>query len=881
MPSKTNFADKFFVVGGTLGGNVASYVRRPLDDDLLQLTLAGEYCNVLAARQMGKSSLMVRTAQKLREAGVKVAIIDLTAIGSSVSASEWYFGLLSRLVRELKIEMDEQSWWQAMEAKSPVQRFSDFLRDVILETVKEPVVVFIDEIDSTLKLDFTDDFFAAIRAAYNARSRDEAYKRLTFVLLGVARPGDLIKDRTRTPYNIGVNVDVTDFQLNELDAFRAVLDEYFPKQGREVLQWVLNWTGGQPYLTQKLCAEVADADGTSISKSTVDELVETIFLSDQARTETNLRAIRDRIQNSPYLMEMLDVYKRVLAGKRIAAEERSIAQNELKLTGLLRVSPQGILQVRNNIYEHIFDLNWAKSSVPANVTNRRLIAAISGIASIAIAVAGFLYLRQANQAIEAQAQTYVDTFNTSSSQEVRISNLAGLFGLGGDYKKQALELFQSLSYQDQLALFDLTTPQNVGNELVVVVGGVYQSISNTSDGNALLLAMANALGGTEAAGAAGLAFEITDWVDGRQALAQGQYEAAVDFLSEVIKRSEDREKPNLPALLERAQAYIRLEQYDSALRDLDRVIELDDTRASEVNGIILREGNDALIDYLREHSGVYLNIENAISVPTSTPTEEPASESVPLPDKIVSEGTEMVLVPAGEFIMGMDAKDAFENCKKYSVYCDGASGFEEQSPEHIVYLDSYYIDKYEVTNLQYGDCVKTGECDPPRMNSSYSRASYFDNPDFAEYPIIHMSWSSASRYCQWRGAKLPTEAQWEKAARGTDGRLYPWGNEFDTTYARSGPGDTAEVGSYSKGVSPYDAYDLMGNVWEWVADWYQEDYYSFSPFDNPLGPTSGTLHSVRGGSWYSGGGEYTAAHRGAVVPYNTFEFGFRCAMDAP
>ena len=327
----TSHSKDFFVVGGTLKREAASYVKRPVDDEILRLTLGGNYCNVLAARQTGKSSLMVRTSERLKQEGVRTVIIDLTSIGSNVSPSEWYFGLLSRLKRELKLTVDENAWWQARSEQSPVQRFSDFLREVILEEITDPIVVFVDEIDSTLKLGFTDDFFAAIRAAYNARSNDPAYERLTFVLLGVARPADLIKDRTRTPYNIGASVDVTDFQFYELDAFEAALEQACPGQGGQILGWALEWTGGQPYLTQKLCAEVVEQAGGKYSEDRLAALVMQLFLGDKARTETNLRSIRDRVSENPYAAKMLPIYKRVLAGKPVAAEERSIEQNELKV----------------------------------------------------------------------------------------------------------------------------------------------------------------------------------------------------------------------------------------------------------------------------------------------------------------------------------------------------------------------------------------------------------------------------------------------------------------------------------------------------------------------------------------------------------------------
>lgn len=623
IASHTNF----FVVGGTLGGNAASYIRRPLDDDLLRLTLAGEYCNVLAARQMGKSSLIVRTSQKLREYGARAVIIDITSIGSSVSPSEWYFGLLSRLARELKLDIDEHAWWRSMELKSPVHRFRDFLRDVILEKVKEPIVVFIDEIDSTLKLDFTDDFFAVIREAYNARSGDEAYKRLTFVLLGVARPGDLIKDRTRTPYNIGINVDVTDFRENELDSFRAVLDEYFPKLGKDILNWVLKWTGGQPYLTQKLCAGIVEQNGKVFSEEDIAGLVDRLFLGDQARTESNLRSIRDRISSSPYLMDMLSVYKRVLAGKKVVAEERSIAQNELKLTGLVRVSPQGDLETRNRIYGQIFNQDWVRNSIPANVKNRRLITAISSVAVLAVAVAGFFYYRQVNQAIEIQAQTYVDGFNTSTSQEVRITNLAGLFGLGGEYETQARELFLSLPHEEQLALFDLATPENVGNELVVVINGVYQSVKNTAEGNILLSVMSTALEGTAASGSVGLVLEINDWLAGREAASRKEYSLAISMYTRAYEDSQDRKNENAAILIERASVYAILEQYAEALVDYDTAVGINAGKANEVKSAIL--GNQKLAKYWQDNLSSYPNLLRLIAsstesqLPTITPTLAP------------------------------------------------------------------------------------------------------------------------------------------------------------------------------------------------------------------------------------------------------------------
>ena len=215
-PSIINDPADFFVAGGTLRVRAESYVTRSADTELFERLQANEFCYVLTPRQMGKSSLMVKTAQRLRTAGNRTAIVDLTSIGADeVSVDAWYQGLLTRVKMDLQLSIDVQSWWAERHAQSVSQRFIEFLHDVILAEDREPVTIFIDEIDSTLNLDFTDDFFAAIRYMFNARTTDERYQRLTFVLLGVATPSDLIKDQTRTPFNIGRRIDLQEFSREE------------------------------------------------------------------------------------------------------------------------------------------------------------------------------------------------------------------------------------------------------------------------------------------------------------------------------------------------------------------------------------------------------------------------------------------------------------------------------------------------------------------------------------------------------------------------------------------------------------------------------------------------------------------------------------------
>ncbi len=237
----------------------------------------------------------------------------------------------------------------------------------------------------------------------------------------------------------------------------------------------------------------------------------------------------------------------------------------------------------------------------------------------------------------------------------------------------------------------------------------------------------------------------------------------------------------------------------------------------------------------------------------------------------------MLLVPAGNYQMGCD-------------YVHDAKCADWESPRHTVYLDAYYIDMYEVTNARYKACVDAGACAAPDPTSSRTRPNYYGNPAYSDYPVLGRSWDQATTFCAWEGKRLPTEAEWEKAARGSsDTRLYPWGDEMPTCQlANWGPfdgcvGDTSEVGSYPDGASPYGVMDMAGNVWEWVNDYFDPDYYSVSPIENPQGPVAtppeyAGLHPLRGGSHFYSGDWQRVTIR-FIWPYELHhhEIGIRCA----
>ncbi|HRI08342.1 MAG TPA: AAA-like domain-containing protein, partial [Nannocystaceae bacterium] len=242
-------APTLFQVGGAIPiGRL--YVERRADAELVDNLLEGEFCYVLAPRQIGKSSLRLRAAKRLEQKGEGRVSIDFSGIGSSVTVDEWYFSIAYEIAEELGLPNPELFWTQHTQL-TPVHRWYRFLRNEILDRIDEPVIVFIDEVDSVLALSFTtDDFFASIRSAYNLRAEDPTYRRLTFCLLGVAAPSDLIQNPVRTPFNIGRGVRLDDFTRAELDAFAPGL-AHLGRDTDALLSAAYAWTSGHPYMTQR------------------------------------------------------------------------------------------------------------------------------------------------------------------------------------------------------------------------------------------------------------------------------------------------------------------------------------------------------------------------------------------------------------------------------------------------------------------------------------------------------------------------------------------------------------------------------------------------------------------------------------------------------
>jgi len=383
-PPQEERGESFYVVGGPVQPRRGCYIQRTADKQLVDKLREGEYCHVFAAPQTGKSSLVARTARELRRQGFVTAVVDLSqTIGRDreSEAGRWYYGIAYRIVRDLRLPVDLQHWWQEKKPLSALQRITEFFWEVVLANTRSPVVILLDQIEAVTGLEYAADLFHAVHASHDARAAEPDYERLSFALFGTVLPGDPTAKSGTSLLEIGRRIDLNDFTFEEA---RPLCREIGLESGdaERALYRIFYWTGGQPYLTQKLCRAIARSPGSVNSDDDVDDFVSSrFFLGNAPQNEPNLRRIRASAEEgSAIAHSALRLYRRVRKGRKIRYDRHQPEHEWLRILGLAATSAGGLLQPRNRIYTEVFTSRWVRHVVPFNWRGAGRWAAILAIA---------------------------------------------------------------------------------------------------------------------------------------------------------------------------------------------------------------------------------------------------------------------------------------------------------------------------------------------------------------------------------------------------------------------------------------------------------------------------------------------------------------------
>ena len=369
--SRLDTTGEFFSVGAPLHAVRAGYVRRGADDVLYEMLVSGRYAHIIAPDRSGKSSLVAATTARLENNGFNVAILDLQQIGvrdAGTDAGRWYYSVAYRLLRQLRIRVDLQNWWQDKSILSNRQRLVEFYAEIVLRHIHERIVIFVDEIQCIGDLRFADQLLASIRAAHNARATDPEFSRLTFVLLGECDPLSLIEEPEQSPFNITQPVSLDDFSRADLNLFSAELNVP-AKQATAALDRIYYWTGGQPYLSQKLARSVSREQIDDDIAATVDRIaVQQLAGRAALHSEPHMSHIHREVVNDKKRHEfLLNLYGRIRKGIEVPADLGSALQRRLIAIGLIVINDDGSLAVRNRLYAAVFTARWANENLPVRL----------------------------------------------------------------------------------------------------------------------------------------------------------------------------------------------------------------------------------------------------------------------------------------------------------------------------------------------------------------------------------------------------------------------------------------------------------------------------------------------------------------------------------
>ncbi|MFL2546354.1 MAG: AAA-like domain-containing protein, partial [Candidatus Rariloculaceae bacterium] len=351
----------FFVTAGPVQPGRPCYIERDSDEALSQALRDQSFCYVLGPRATGKTSLMARTIRLLRAEGQSAAVVDLAQIGArgeSEDPGRWYYGIAYRIVRELRLKVNLQRWWQDKSTLMGDERLAEFFWEIVLTNTTVPVTIFFDEIERAVDLPFSKDLFTAIRSCYNSRTTEPDFGRLNLVVLGVATPQQLAPDRTVSPFDLGTAIQLEDFSREQ--TYQLVPG--FPTEkahARMLLDKIYRWVGGQPYLTQKIARGVVRRGSRS---EDVELMMHERFLAPGARREEPLlnhisTLLTRGAQRNRQALALLGSFGK---GAQVPEDPVSVAQQLLRLAGLSSTDDEGMLIVRNRLLSTVFNSRWVR-----------------------------------------------------------------------------------------------------------------------------------------------------------------------------------------------------------------------------------------------------------------------------------------------------------------------------------------------------------------------------------------------------------------------------------------------------------------------------------------------------------------------------------------
>lgn len=894
-------------VGGPVDSTECIYITRDADREFLALLADGEFVNVVTSRQMGKTSLVYSAMTRLADQGYRFAYLDLSPLRTETDPRIWFQSIIEALARELGLAMDVPAFWSERAGQAASQGFIDFFRHALAAT-RGTVVVILDEIDATLELDFADDLFTAIRSIYNARPRETVFKRLSFCLVGVATPNELIKSPRTTPYNIGRTIWLRDFdpRHDDLAPFTRALDPD-PAAAQQVLARILHWTGGQPYLTAWLCEEARRRQARDAAA--IDAIVETAFASlerlhHDAHFEQTLRFMSERITDSG---AVIDLYDRILGGAREPDQAANPAYAHLKLSGLVKRDENGLLVPRNRIYQRLFDRDWVRKSRPRQALTRARRVAYAAVAALAaVIVFGAVYYATVVAPLreEQLARRALEQLQVAVRADVRGHTVVRLPpGDANELLMRAAPHIQALASlgDESLALaLELDVATEIDLRLLSSLAGLRRLVIASPQVTELgpLAALASLreldISGTGVADLGPIARLSALERLSAPATRVGDLKPLAGLESlEVLELSATPVRDLMP--LAELRRLRRLDVSNTPVADLaplarlERLEELDVAR-TQVRDLGPLQALPALRHLALDGLGP-LDFSSGAAEPPPTVLRDPpalAAGAEPRAGTVFRDCPEcpqMLVLPAGAFVMG-SATHVRERD-------------EDEGPAHTVTIaQPFAIGRFELRADEWMPCVRDGRC-PALRDSGFGRGAR---------PVLLVSWHEATAYAEWlsqksgRSYRLLSEAEWEYAARaGTPTERF-WGNATDRACAFANIADetvreaepvftrdwvlhgcrddyafTAPVGRFAPNA--FGMHDPIGNVWEWVQDCYHDDYAG-APNDGSAwtdGPCETRV--LRGGSW---GSDFPhnarSAARGREDPATrSFYAGFRVA----